>query len=62
MGKRKAGEGSRHEPSRKKARRETDLQLNIPEILEEDVIPKKGTKKTADLSPILEVEKVPKKL
>ena len=62
MGKRKAGEGSRQEPSRKKARRETDLQLNIPEILEEDVIPKKGTKKTADLSPILEVEKVPKKL
>lgn len=60
-GKKKAGEGAREETSRKKARKENDLQANIPDNPEEDVIPKKERKKTTDLSPFLEVEKVPKK-
>ena len=60
-GKRKAGEGAREETSRKKARRDTELQETIPDNPEENVIPTKGRKKAADVSPFLEVEKLPKK-
>lgn len=59
-GKRKAGESAREE-SRKKARRDNELEAVIPDNPEEDVIPKKGKKKTAEVSPFLEVEKIPKK-
>ena len=60
-GKRKVGEGVCEETSRKKARRDTELQETIPDNPEEDVIPTKGRKKTADVSPFLDVEKLPKK-
>ena len=59
-GKRKAGESARAE-SRKKSRRDNELEVAIPDNPDEDVIPKKGKKKTAEVSPFLEVEKVPKK-
>jgi hypothetical protein len=60
-GKRKAGEGVREETSRKKARRDNELEVAIPDNAEEDVLSKKGRKKTAEVSPFLEVEKIPKK-
>lgn len=37
------------------------MQETIPDNPKEDVIPTKGRKKTADVSPFLEVEKLPKK-
>ena len=60
-GKRKAEKGAREEISRKKARQDNELEVIIPDNPEEEVIPKKGKKKTTDLSQFLEVEKVPKK-
>ena len=60
-GKRKAGEGVREETSRKKARRDNELEAAISDNEDEDVISNKGRKKTAELSPFLEVEKIPKK-
>ena len=60
-GKRKAGESAREETSRKKTRRDNELEAPIAENLDEDVNPKKGKKKTADVSLFLEVEKLPKK-
>jgi hypothetical protein len=59
-GKRKAGEGSREE-RKKKARRDTELEVVVPDNTEEDVIPAKGKKKTAEVSPFLELEKIPKR-
>ena len=60
-GKRKAGEGAREETSRKRARRDNEIEAAIPENADEDVSPKKGKKKTAEVSPFLEVEKIPKR-
>lgn len=60
-GKRKAGEEVREETSRKKTRRDETQDLTVPDNPEEDVITKKGKKKTAEPSPFLEVEKIPKR-
>jgi hypothetical protein len=60
-GKRKAGEGAREETSRKKARQDNKVVTAIPENADEDAIPQKGKKKTAEVSPFLELEKIPKK-
>ena len=60
-GKRKAVDNVAQETTRKKARREDTLDLTVLDNPEEDVVSKKGKKKTVETSPFLEVEKIPKR-
>lgn len=60
-GKRKAGEGSRHETPRKRARRDDEEDDTIPDSPEADVGAKRGKKKPIVEAPFLELEKAPKK-
>ena len=60
-GKRKAGEGAREETARKKSRRDNEIEAIPDNAEEEEVIPTKGKKKPAEVSPFLEIEKLPKK-